>query len=167
MTTKTTKLFGYLFIAAALILLSICLIEAAHYLYKRHQTQIAVPADLNSPRMAALQVAFDNQYSAEQLMQMESMVGDQLKYQAWTQFSNVDHQNKYSIVIDGIRKTSDSQCDESQALRVWFFGGSTMYGVGIPWWDTIPSQFVRYGLKHGKCIQAVNFGVPYFFQCRN
>ena len=46
---------------------------------------------------------------------------------------------------------------------VWFFGGSTTYGVGVPWWDTIPSKFVEEAKQSGVCVNAKNYGVPYHF----
>ena len=41
--------------------------------------------------------------------------------------------------------------------------GSTTYGVGVPWWDTIPSKFVEEAKQSGVCVTAINYGVPYHF----
>ena len=35
--------------------------------------------------------------------------------------------------------------------------------IGVPWWDTIPSNFVEEADRNGLCVTAVNLGVPYHF----
>jgi hypothetical protein len=55
---------------------------------------------------------------------------------------------------------SDGNCDKQKSLRVWMFGGSTLYGLGVPDWATIPSFLVRdlNGAGLG-CVAVTNFGV--------
>ncbi|MFO1123997.1 MAG: SGNH/GDSL hydrolase family protein [Methylocystis sp.] len=110
-----------------------------------------------------LVVAFDHKYSAQELLKMRPLVDDNLKYKPWIQIGNADHTNEFSVVKDGVRKSRDSQNCNSYEHKVWFFGGSTMYGIGVPWWDTIPSKLVKLAEFGGRCISVKNFGVPYHF----
>jgi len=107
--------------------------------------------------------AFDDKYTSEELREMRPLVGDHLKYRPWVQFGNYDHSNKYSVVQNGVRKTTTDQACTGLTFNAWFFGGSTMYGVGVPWWDSIPSQFVQHAKNRGFCVNATNYGVPYFY----
>ena len=96
-----------------------------------------------------------------------------VSYKPWIQIGNTDHNNPFSVVVDGVRKTVESKkCEyasdgeERAAVKqkvVWFFGGSTTFRQGVPWWDTIPSKFVEEAEGNGVCVVAVNFGVPFHF----
>jgi len=54
---------------------------------------------------------------------------------------------------------SNAAC-EKQNVEVWMFGGSTLYGTGVPDWATIPSYLSR-ALNSAKpgCMIVRNFGV--------
>jgi hypothetical protein len=106
--------------------------------------------------------AYDYKYNYSELVNIQSLTSDRLEYKPWVQFGNYDHKNDYSIVIDSKRQSTGSIC-KGKKLKFWFFGGSTMYGWGVPWWDSIPSNFVKNMEKIGKCVEAINYGVPYFF----
>jgi len=120
-----------------------------------------------------LVTAFDGEFTYEQILKDFLLMYQQLKYKPWIQIGNADHKNPYSIVVDGVRKTLDSTTcrvpsvnEENAGAKpkvVWFYGGSTMYGLGVPWWDTIPSKFVDEANQNGACVIAVNFGVPFHF----
>lgn len=116
-------------------------------------------------------VAFDNAYTYDQTIKMFPLVQEQLKYKPWIQIGNADHSNLFSVVENGIRKTLASKsCGDApsrgkgrDAKTVWFYGGSTTYGIGVPWWETIPSKFVEVADHEGICVVAINFGVPYHY----
>jgi hypothetical protein len=140
----------------------------------RDQRQAAPPSkEAIEKRVRNLVVAFDNKYTYEQLIKIFPIMQDQLKYQPWIQIGNADHSNPYSVVEHGIRKTlASDRCTrlsqqegsvESKPKTIWFYGGSTTYGIGVPWWDTIPSKFVEEADRSGICVTAVNYGVPYHF----
>jgi lysophospholipase L1-like esterase len=58
------------------------------------------------------------------------------------------------------RTTNPGNCVTSNSLNVWTFGGSTMYGVGVPDWATMPSYLSRELNAGGKnCVLVSNFGV--------
>ena len=111
----------------------------------------------------SLQIAFDSKYSLSELVEIQDMTSDKLKYQPWVQFGNYEHNNKYSSVKNGIRQSFSPEGCANEEILVWFFGGSTMYGWGVPWWNMIPSNLVKQASDQNKCIKAINYGVPYFF----
>jgi hypothetical protein len=120
-----------------------------------------------------LVIAFDDKYTYDQLIKIFPLMQDHLKYKPWIQIGNADHNDPFSVVENGIRKTFASEkCPaasqqegsvDSKSKVVWFYGGSTTYGVGVPWWDTIPSKFAEEADRNGVCVTAINFGVPYHF----
>lgn len=62
-----------------------------------------------------------------------------------------------SIGADGLRHTPGAQCDQADALRVFIFGGSTVWGVGAPDWGTIPA-YVQERLDDTHPVCVVNYG---------
>jgi lysophospholipase L1-like esterase len=58
------------------------------------------------------------------------------------------------------RTMNPGNCVPSNSLHVWTFGGSTMYGVGVPDWATMPS-YLSGELNAGgrSCVLVSNFGV--------
>lgn len=53
-----------------------------------------------------------------------------------------------------------SACGRHSWTNVWVFGGSTVYGTGVPDWATLPSYLSRDLNDVGKgCVQVANFGV--------
>jgi len=58
------------------------------------------------------------------------------------------------------RTINPANCDAPPRVTVWIFGGSTMYGTGVPDWATIPSYLSR-DLNSGsrECVVVSNFGV--------
>lgn len=58
----------------------------------------------------------------------------------------------------GERIVPDSSQEES-ALKVWFFGGSTMWGTSSPDWGTIPACFQKFAMAHlDRPVQTRNLG---------
>jgi lysophospholipase L1-like esterase len=52
-----------------------------------------------------------------------------------------------------------SQCQQYSKTRVWVFGGSTVYGTGVPDWATLPSYLSRNLNSNGRaCVVVTNFG---------
>jgi hypothetical protein len=65
-------------------------------------------------------------------------------------------------VEDGVRRTDPSPAPGADAVDVWFFGGSTMFGFGQRDQHTIPSVVARLAAEDGITVRAVNFGRPAF-----
>ena len=60
-------------------------------------------------------------------------------------------------VEDRVRQSWEPAVD---GPTVWFFGGSTMFGIGQRDAHTIPSEVARLASSEGAAIRPVNFGVP-------
>jgi lysophospholipase L1-like esterase len=53
----------------------------------------------------------------------------------------------------------DGQCQQHPKTSVWVFGGSTVYGTGVPDWATLPSYLSRSLNSNGRtCVLVTNFG---------
>jgi lysophospholipase L1-like esterase len=58
------------------------------------------------------------------------------------------------------RTMNPMNCDLRHRVIVWTFGGSTMYGIAVPDWGTVPSYLSRdLNTASGDCIIVDNFGV--------
>ena len=62
-----------------------------------------------------------------------------------------------------VRRTinpTDRSCSAQDTVNVWMFGGSAVYGSGVPDWATLPSYLSRNLNAVGReCVTVVNFGV--------
>ena len=59
----------------------------------------------------------------------------------------------------GLRHTPDAACDSSEAFEVFVFGGSTVWGTGVPDRDTLPArlqQILQGTLERPVCV--INLG---------
>jgi hypothetical protein len=65
----------------------------------------------------------------------------------------------YRVGADGRRETRPS-ADAEDALVVWMFGGSTLFGAGAPDGETIPSHLARLLGERGTPARVSNFGQP-------
>lgn len=69
---------------------------------------------------------------------------------------NGEVRGRYVNIHDGIR---DSWTPPSPEVTVWYFGGSTMYGIGQRDDHTIPSVVAKLAARDHIRIRSVNFGV--------
>jgi hypothetical protein len=65
---------------------------------------------------------------------------------------------------NGVRRrtvdAASARCEKNSSMQVWTFGGSTMFGAGVPDWATIPSYLSRELNSAGLgCVVVTNFGV--------
>lgn len=71
-----------------------------------------------------------------------------------------DHQGRYINIVRGVRQSYRAEtAPGGDALDVWFFGGSTLFGIGQRDDHTIPSEIVRLAEHDGLAIRAWNFGM--------
>lgn len=55
---------------------------------------------------------------------------------------------------------SAGQCTSQHPVNIWMFGGSTVYGAGVPDWATLPSQLsAALNSAGASCVTVSNFGV--------
>lgn len=93
---------------------------------------------------------------AEDLYREETQ-GSLFLYDPVLGFRLPDTDGRYFNVNDGVRA---SWVPPTPTLTVWFFGGSTTFGIGQRDEHTIPSEVARLAHDQGLAIEPVNFGVP-------
>lgn len=98
----------------------------------------------------------DDEPWAEDLYREETQAANFL-YDPVLGFRLPDVRGRYFNVIDGFRS---SWSPPEPAFTVWFFGGSTMFGIGQRDEHTIPSEIARLAESDGIAMAPVNFGVP-------
>ena len=147
------------------ISISIGMIFSLEILYRFLKANNYTFASTHRENLKFQKIAFDNKYTYKELSELNNSFGvyNGLVYKPWIQIGNAPHKNKFSIVSDGVRKTfnPDSKCKEPNVF--WFFGGSTTYGTGVSWRETIPSKFSILLKENSICAKVINFGVPYHY----
>ncbi|WP_421120178.1 hypothetical protein ACE2AJ_02210 [Aquihabitans daechungensis] len=79
---------------------------------------------------------------------------------AWDPFLGTrmrDYEGEYLSVEDQARTTYQPTDPD---LTVWYFGGSTMFGIGQRDDHTIPSEIAKLAEEDGTAIRSRNFGAP-------
>ena len=72
-----------------------------------------------------------------------------------------DYQSAYINITDRVRRSwQPDGADSSDALEVWFFGGSALFGAEQRDEFTIPSQVARLAAVDGTLLRVQNFGMP-------
>jgi lysophospholipase L1-like esterase len=70
-----------------------------------------------------------------------------------------DVQTEMGVLRQTVNATNPA-CTQHPPTRVWIFGGSTVWGVGTPDWETVASQLARQINAAGKaCVEVTNLGV--------
>ena len=81
-----------------------------------------------------------------------------LRYQPYTVWTRRPFTGEYvNVDPDGLRATTDNS-DLPDALRIWVFGGSTTWGMGVPDAYTLPSYLARKLKRAGISARVTNFG---------
>lgn len=96
----------------------------------------------------------------------EAIASNHFEYAPWAEYKNIDFSGRY-ISTRGFTRTttpdSDLSSDSMQLKKIYFFGGSTMYGVNITDRETIAAAFVsiyKQQFPQGISIRVVNYGIP-------
>jgi lysophospholipase L1-like esterase len=66
---------------------------------------------------------------------------------------------QYTNIVDGVRLSYEPQVS-GKPLKVWFFGGSALFGDGQRDDHTIPSEFARLADADGIPVEVRNYGRP-------
>ncbi|RXG85572.1 SGNH/GDSL hydrolase family protein [Bradyrhizobium zhanjiangense] len=81
---------------------------------------------------------------------------------SYTQSREPDYAGKFINVNEGIRKTWNSKAindDKSARLKIFFFGGSTLWGAGSRDDFTIPSLVAKKLVENGISAKVTNYAV--------
>jgi lysophospholipase L1-like esterase len=107
----------------------------------------------------------DSAKEVNKLIAEEAFASNHFEYSPWTEYKNIDFSGKYFNTKGLARATVPdvfTNPDTAAIQTIYFFGGSTMYGINIADRETIASAFVDlYKIKfpHGVSIKVVNHGV--------
>lgn len=97
----------------------------------------------------------------------EVMSSNGFQYQPWIGYSAMNFSGQYIHINGLIRNSSPDFCKgtNSDTLRIYFFGGSTLFGFNVADHETIPSQFVKLLRESGvqSTIQVFNYGIPTYY----
>ena len=122
----------------------------------------------------------ENNYSFQQMIRPDShagmnrevydemMANNQFIYEPWVELRQRNYTGKYLNTKGFERKTIPSLISHSgkDTVRIWFFGGSTMFGFNVTDAETIPSQFAqlyRDSVADGPSVEIINYGIPYYY----
>ncbi|MBI2876887.1 MAG: hypothetical protein HYY20_08400 [Candidatus Tectomicrobia bacterium] len=78
-----------------------------------------------------------------------------------------DYQGRYINIKNGLRQGYHPSLGSRPALRLYAFGGSTMWGTGARDDYTIPSYLARLAEQEGLRLEAQNFGEMAFVSWQN
>jgi len=107
----------------------------------------------------------DSGNQVNKLIAKEAFASNHFEYSPWTEYKNIDFSGKYINTKGLVRKTVPDTFinPDSEAIQtIYFFGGSTMYGINIADRETIASAFVNLYKEQfpaGVSIKVVNYGV--------
>ena len=89
----------------------------------------------------------------------EQISSSRARYAPFTVWRRPPYQSEtVNVDSEGLRVVPGTDCGEA-SLKVWFFGGSTMWGTSSPDWGTIPAQFQTLAAKDLRVSLCVrNFG---------
>jgi lysophospholipase L1-like esterase len=96
----------------------------------------------------------------------EAEASNRYEYFPWTEYKNIDFSGRY-INIKGLARTTTPDefisADTVPKQTIYFFGGSTMFGVNTTDKETIAAAFVNLYKKQyprGVSVKVINYGIP-------
>ncbi|TWB87279.1 hypothetical protein FBZ93_12260 [Bradyrhizobium macuxiense] len=142
------------------VLLSMAVLEVSLTSYyeraDKKEIQIAAKAAANSGLYANADLA--EGYFKE----IYEFVHRPLQWASYTQSRQPDYTGKFINVNEGTRRTWNSEAindDKSARLKIFFFGGSTLWGVGSRDDLTIPSLVAKKLAENGISAKVTNYAV--------
>lgn len=133
---------------------------------------ITIKSRLINPKLKTKEI--EAQYHNQKLIrpdssnEMNKQVVDDMaaanafEFDPWLQFRNKDITAKYVNVNAFVRKSIPEFVNRgNDTFRIWFFGGSTMWGFNVSDEETIPSKFAQLykkASKYNKTLHVTNYG---------
>ncbi len=104
----------------------------------------------------------DSEWASKYYKEIEEIEkGRTLRWQSYVYWRRTPRSGEYiNIGPDGMRKTINLPVSEGSGppIKVFMFGGSTMWGLGAADGSTIPSIFAKEASNKGINCEVVNFG---------
>ena len=79
-------------------------------------------------------------------------------HEAYFEFRDRPYRSQTLNIDNKGRRLVPGNCEQEGALDVLTFGGSTMYGFGVPDEFTIPAYLAALYNGEGKCVRVTNYG---------
>lgn len=106
--------------------------------------------------------------------EVSKMIGEEMRkangfdYQPWAGYSAKSFHGNYVNVDGFIRRSVPSSStyeEDTSAIVIYFFGGSTMFGFNVADAETIPSLFIKKYIerKINIPVKVVNVGIPTYY----
>ena len=99
----------------------------------------------------------------------EVIQSNSFEYTPWVDYKNIDFTGKYVNTQGFVRKSIPDKITSStgtQPLKIYLFGGSTMFGFNVMDSETIPSALANiYREKCSGCrsVEVYNYGIPAYY----
>ncbi len=89
-------------------------------------------------------------------------------FNPWTTFMLAPVKGQYLNVVEGPlfnHRITPGSATGDGSFKIWCFGGSTLYGFGVPDDQSVPSHLARILNERGQLggVEVVNYGQPYWF----
>lgn len=111
----------------------------------------------------------DSGIETNRLIAKEAEASNRFEYAPWTEYKTVDFTGKYINTHGFVRTTIPDEyisSDTAEKQIVYFFGGSTMFGVNATDRETIAAAFVnlyKSQYPNGVSIKVINYGIPAYY----
>lgn len=101
----------------------------------------------------------DKPWARQFLEDEEAIASAMVRYEPFTVWRHPPYQSSTVNVDASRRRVVPATSQAPDALQVFFFGGSTMWGTSSPDWATLPNQVVElFQGRSTRPLHAVNFG---------
>jgi lysophospholipase L1-like esterase len=158
------QFFIYLGYFTSTMLVSIMLIEfiacAALYAYRKMHSGSEHDSITSNPVFS--QYVWASDLRKEEKLRLAAGSRTYMPFRVWglTEWHG-NYMNNDATEFGVIRRTLNPlrpKCKDLPKTNVWIFGGSTLYGTGVPDSLTLPSYLSR-ELNTTSCVEVTNFGV--------
>ena len=156
-----------LIIALTILLITIwSVLEIRHQIHGRGHVIISDAIKFDSFSATSLEVA---KYTAKEFDTYAS--SQPFVFNPWTTFMLAPFSGEHLNIVKGtlfnhrITINNNKKQNSYPEITIWCFGGSTLYGFGVPDSQTIPSHIQNMLNEESKFynLNIVNFGQPYWF----
>lgn len=160
---RILKYFAYYFTIFFTLFVLINIVS--HFILKHTKAENAVIAKYDLVNLAK---AYPN-YSADTIREiLDETWSMQVIYSSYVQFKEPAKQGKHvNVSPNGFRLNKASEEHpyplEKDAINIFVFGGSTIFGYGLRDNETIPAQLEEMMRKINPRVRVYNFGRAYYF----
>jgi lysophospholipase L1-like esterase len=159
------KLFAFIGYVVFSIILAAAVLELGAFAIwtMSHGTRPDGQVRLGSASPATSEYPWAAEFWKEEAQRRKSHNGGYIPFRIWgTPEWHGKYVNNDRYQFGVVRRTIDSMgpdCKNQPVMDIWMFGGSTLYGSGVPDWATIPSLLAKdLNGDPNRCVVITNFG---------